>query len=45
LIAVAAVIYLSNVVRSGAPFLADVRKEWQEDRVILERIFFPDKKE
>jgi uncharacterized membrane protein YqjE len=43
LIAVVAVIYLSNVVRSGSPFLADVRKEWLEDRVILERIFFPDK--
>jgi uncharacterized membrane protein YqjE len=40
-----AVIYLTHVVRTGAPFLADVRKEWQEDRVILERAFFPDKKE
>jgi uncharacterized membrane protein YqjE len=39
----AAFFYLSNVVRSGSPFLGEVRKEWQEDRVILERIFFPDK--
>ena len=44
LIAVAAVIYRFNVARSE-PFFADVRKEWQEDRVILERILFPDKKE
>jgi uncharacterized membrane protein YqjE len=44
-VGVVAVIYLSNTVRSGSPFLADVRKEWQEDRVILGRIFFPDKKE
>ena len=44
-VGVAAVIYLTNVVRSSAPFLADVRKEWQEDRVILEHIFFPNKKQ
>jgi uncharacterized membrane protein YqjE len=45
IVGVAAVIYLNNVVRSSAPFLADVRKEWQEDRAILQGIFFPDKKE
>ena len=45
LIAVVAVVYRSNAARTGTPFLGDVRKEWQEDRVILERIFFPDKTE
>jgi uncharacterized membrane protein YqjE len=45
LIAVVALIYRSNVARSGSPFLGDVKKEWQEDRVILERIFFPEKHE
>jgi uncharacterized membrane protein YqjE len=38
IIAVIAVIYRSNAVRDHAPFLASVRAEWQQDRVILERI-------
>ena len=38
LVAVIAMIYRSNAVRDHAPFLASVRKEWQEDHVILERI-------
>jgi uncharacterized membrane protein YqjE len=35
-IAIAAAIYCACVTRS--PLLSDVRREWQEDRVILERI-------
>jgi uncharacterized membrane protein YqjE len=38
IVAVIAMIYRSNAVRDHAPFLASVRAEWQEDRVILERI-------
>ena len=38
LVAVIAMIYRSNAVRDHAPFLSSVRKEWQEDHVILERI-------
>jgi uncharacterized membrane protein YqjE len=38
IVAVIAMIYRSNAVRGHAPFLASVRAEWQEDRVILERI-------
>jgi uncharacterized membrane protein YqjE len=38
IVAIVAVIYRSNAVRDHAPFLASVRAEWQEDRVILERI-------
>jgi uncharacterized membrane protein YqjE len=41
-LAVAAAIYLSRVRRARSPFLADVRREWQEDRVILERILSSD---
>jgi uncharacterized membrane protein YqjE len=33
-----ALIYRSKVVRERTPFLASVRREWQEDVVILERI-------
>ena len=38
IVAVIALIYRSNAVRDYAPFLASVRAEWQQDRVILERI-------
>jgi uncharacterized membrane protein YqjE len=38
IVAVIAMIYRSYAVRDHAPFLASVRAEWQEDRVILERI-------
>ncbi len=38
LVAIIAVIYRSNAVRDHVPFLASVREEWQQDRVILERI-------
>ena len=36
--AIAAAIYRSNAVRARSEFLASVRLEWQEDRVLLERI-------
>jgi uncharacterized membrane protein YqjE len=37
-LAIAAAIYLSRLARARSPLLADVRREWQADRVILERI-------
>ncbi len=37
-LAIAAAIYLARLARARSPLLADVRREWQEDRVILERI-------
>jgi uncharacterized membrane protein YqjE len=40
--AIIAARYRSSVLRAQAPFLAAVRREWQEDRVILERILSPD---
>lgn len=42
LVAVGAALYRSNVSRTQTPFLASVRREWQEDRVILERILTSD---
>jgi uncharacterized membrane protein YqjE len=36
--AIAAAAYRSSVSRSKAEFLATVRREWQEDRALLERI-------
>jgi uncharacterized membrane protein YqjE len=41
-IAIVAGVYRSNLVRAQAPFLATVRREWKEDRVILERILSSD---
>jgi uncharacterized membrane protein YqjE len=40
--AVFALLYRSRVVRSQAPFMADVRREWREDRAILNRILSGD---
>jgi len=37
-VAVLALIYRSKVAKEQAPFLASVRREWQEDGVLLERI-------
>jgi uncharacterized membrane protein YqjE len=37
-VAVVAAVYRSSVVRARSPLLDSVRREWQEDRVILERI-------
>lgn len=41
-VAIAAAIYRSQVARARSPLLSDVRREWQEDRVILERILSSD---
>jgi uncharacterized membrane protein YqjE len=38
LLAVLAAVYRASMVRAKSPLLASVRREWQEDRVILERI-------
>jgi uncharacterized membrane protein YqjE len=37
-VAVLAALYRSSVAKSQSPLLSSVRREWQEDRVILERI-------
>jgi uncharacterized membrane protein YqjE len=42
LAAIVAAIYRLNVVRAKSPFLASVRREWREDRVLLERILSSD---
>jgi uncharacterized membrane protein YqjE len=41
-IAIAALIYRSRLARASSPLLSDVKREWQEDRVILERILSSD---
>ncbi len=41
-IAIGAVVYLARAARAHSPLLCDVRREWQEDRVILERILSSD---
>jgi uncharacterized membrane protein YqjE len=41
-LAVIAAVYRSKLARGRSPFLADVQREWQEDRVILERILSSD---
>jgi len=40
--AAVAAVYRSSLVRARSPLLASVRREWQDDRVILERILSPD---
>lgn len=42
LIALVAVAYRSQVVTSQGEFLGTVRREWREDRVILDRILAPE---
>jgi uncharacterized membrane protein YqjE len=37
-IAIVAAIYRASLARAAPPLLSDVKREWQEDRVILERI-------
>lgn len=44
-VAVIAVAYRSQVVNSQPPFLATVRREWNEDRVILDHILSPDEEQ
>jgi uncharacterized membrane protein YqjE len=41
-VAVAAAVYRSRVQRERSPWLAEVRREWQQDRIILERILSSD---
>jgi uncharacterized membrane protein YqjE len=41
-IAIGAIIYRARLARSRSAFLSDVKREWQEDRVILERILSSD---
>jgi uncharacterized membrane protein YqjE len=40
--AVAAALYRARSARDRSPLLADVHREWQEDKVILERILSAD---
>ena len=44
LVAVVAAVYRSRVVRARSQFLASVRRQWQEDRVLLERILSSDER-
>jgi uncharacterized membrane protein YqjE len=44
-VAVVAGIYSASISRKRSPLLSDVRREWQEDRVILERILSSDEDE
>jgi uncharacterized membrane protein YqjE len=37
-VALVAAAYRSRIVRAKSPFMDSVRREWQEDRVLLERI-------
>jgi uncharacterized membrane protein YqjE len=41
-VAIGAAVYRSKLARARSPLLADVRREWLEDRVILERILSAD---
>jgi uncharacterized membrane protein YqjE len=41
-LALAAAVYLAGVARSRSQFLASVRREWLEDRVLLERLLSSD---
>ena len=42
LLAILAGVYRSNLIKGQAPFLATVRREWKEDRAILDHILSPD---
>ena len=41
-VTIVAAVYRANAVRAKSQFLASVRRQWQEDRVLLERILSPD---
>jgi uncharacterized membrane protein YqjE len=41
-VAIAAAAYRANASRAKSQFLASVRQEWQQDRVLLERILSSD---
>jgi uncharacterized membrane protein YqjE len=40
--AIAAAVYRANATRAKSQFLATVRREWEQDRVLLERILSSD---
>ena len=42
LVAILAGVHRSNLIKGQAPFLATVRREWNEDRAILDHILSPD---
>jgi uncharacterized membrane protein YqjE len=41
-VAIAAAVYRANAARDKSQFLASVRREWEQDRVLLERILSSD---
>jgi uncharacterized membrane protein YqjE len=41
-VAIAAAVYRANTARDKSQFLATVRREWEQDRVLLERILSSD---
>jgi uncharacterized membrane protein YqjE len=41
-VAIGVAVYRSRAAHSHSPLLSDVRREWHEDRVILERILSSD---
>ena len=41
-VAIGAALYRSRAERARSPLLSDVRREWRDDRVILERILSAD---
>ncbi len=41
-LAVLALLYRSQILRTQSPFMSNVRREWQEDRVILDHILSSD---
>jgi uncharacterized membrane protein YqjE len=41
-IAVVAAVYRARAARSSSPFLASVRQQWRDDRVLLERLLSSD---
>jgi uncharacterized membrane protein YqjE len=42
LLAIAAALYRARVLRTHSPWLSSVRREWRDDRVILERLLSSD---
>lgn len=44
-VAIAAALYRARAARSSSPFLASVRREWREDRVLVERLLSSDQED
>lgn len=44
-VAIVAAAYRANAVRAKSPFLASVRRQLREDRVLLDRILSPDQQD